>query len=289
MENKIKQIVFEEFSTVINNIEGDLQNNNMKKNHNFLLNQLDEIIKTYMAFVSSFESKSGKAMERCAKRIAILRYGKENVPTIVNPHNLKHSLDESSINGQIIVTDIDIENGDLQGTIAGFRQNRVATGKGKNRKESQVTQDTIKELLDSDFINQYKDGIIHTKPVDLAYFDPDKKEWNIMELKAGGALDGDNAKANVNKLLTEFVGMNSNNCNAYFATLYNKDGEGNTWTGAVKKHLNYPSMFLIGSDFWNKILPEGINYEEFTKIYKEALKEIDLNARIRNMIKNCIN
>ena len=83
--------------------------------------------------------------------------------------------------------------------------------------------------------------------------------------------------------------MNSNNCNAYFATLYNKDGEGNTWTGAVKKHLNYPSMFLIGSDFWNKILPEGINYEEFTKIYKEALKEIDLNARIRNMIKNCIN
>lgn len=289
MENKIKQIVFEEFSTVINNIEGDLQNNNIKKNHNFLLNQLDEIIKTYMAFVSSFESKSGKAMERCAKRIAILRYGKENVPTIVNPHNLKHSLDESSINGQIIVTDIDIENGDLQGTIAGFRQNRVATGKGKNRKESQVTQDTIKELLDNDFINKYKDGMIHCKPVDLAYFDPDKKEWNIMELKAGGDLDSSNAPSNVNKLLTEFVGMNSNNCNAYFATLYNKDGEGNTWTGAVKKHLNYPSMFLIGSDFWNKILPEGINYEEFTKIYKEALKEIDLNARIRNMIKNCIN
>ena len=41
MENKIKQIVFEEFSTVINNIEGDLQNNNIKNNHNFLSNQLD--------------------------------------------------------------------------------------------------------------------------------------------------------------------------------------------------------------------------------------------------------
>ena len=289
MENKIKQIVFEEFSTVINNIEGDLQNNNMKKNHNFLLNQLDEIIKTYMAFVSSFESKSGKAMERCAKRIAILRYGKENVPTIVNPHNLKHPLDESSINDQTIVTDINIDNGDLQGAITAFRQNREASGKGKKRKESQVTQDTIKELLDSDFINQYKDGIIHTKPVDLAYFDPDKKEWNIMELKAGGALDGDNAKANVNKLLTEFVGMNSNNCNAYFATVYHKDGEGNTWKGAVKKHLNYPSMFLIGSDLWNKILPEGISYEDFTKIYKEALEEIDLNSRIVNMIECCTN
>lgn len=31
MENKIKQIIFEEFSTVINNIEDDLQDNNIKK------------------------------------------------------------------------------------------------------------------------------------------------------------------------------------------------------------------------------------------------------------------
>ena len=289
MKDKIKQIVLEEFSSLISNIESDFKNNYIRKNHNFLLNQLDEEMTAHMVFVSSFESKSGNAIEKCAKRIAILRYGKENVPTIVNPHNLKHPLDESSINDQTIVTDINIDNGDLQGAITAFRQNREASGKGKKRKESQVTQDTIKELLDSDFINQYKDGIIHTKPVDLAYFDPDKKEWNIMELIAGGALDGDNAKANVNKLLTEFVGMNSNNCNAYFATLYNKDGEGNTWTGAVKKHLNYPSMFLIGSDLWNKILPEGISYEDFTKIYKEALEEIDLNSRIVNMIECCTN
>lgn len=288
MKNKIKQIVLEEFSSLINNIENDFKNNYIRKNHNFLLNQLDEEMTAHMVFVSSFESKSGNAIEKCAKRIAILRYGKENVPTIVNPHNLKHSLEESSINGQIIVTDIDIENGDLQGRIAGFRQNRVAIGKGKNRKESRVTQDTIKQLLDNDFINQYKDGMIHYKPVDLAYFDSDKEEWNIMELKAGGDLDSSNVPSNINKLLTEFVAMNSNNCNAYFATLYHKDGEGNTWTGAVKKHLNYPLMFLIGSDFWNKILPEGIKYEEFTKIYKEALEEIDLNARIRSMIKNCI-
>lgn len=56
-----------------------------------------------------------------------------------------------------------------------------------------------------------------------------------------------------------------------------------------KKHLNYPSMFLIGSDLWNKILPEGISYEDFTKIYKEALEEIDLNSRIVNMIECCTN
>lgn len=75
----------------------------------------------------------------------------------------------------------------------------------------------------------------------------------------------------------------------YFATLYNKDGEGNTWKGAVKKHLAYPEMFLIGKNLWTKILPDGISFEEFEEIYKEALEEIGLNDRIVEMIDKCIN
>lgn len=82
--------------------------------------------------------------------------------------------------------------------------------------------------------------------------------------------------------------MGIENCKAYFATLYNKDGEGNIWKGAVKKHLNYPSMFLIGSDFWNKILPDNITFNDFSDIYKSALEEIDLNKRINHMIELCL-
>ena len=70
--------------------------------------------------------------------------------------------------------------------------------------------------------------------------------------------------------------------------LYNKDGEGNTWKGSVKKHLAYPEMFLIGKNLWNKILPDGITFEDFVGIYQEALEEIKLNERIVNMIKNCL-
>lgn len=90
------------------------------------------------------------------------------------------------------------------------------------------------------------------------------------------------------KLLTIYVDMGVENCKAYFGTLYNKDGEGNTWTGAVKKHMSFPEMFLIGKNFWEKILPDGISFEDFEQIYKEALEEIDLNQRITEMIKNCI-
>lgn len=285
MKDVIKNIVTEEFSKLTDTIEKDFSNNYKRKVNNFLLSQMDEKITASMVFVSSFESKSGFAIETCAKRIARLRFGEENVPAIVNPRNLQHNIDMNSVNGQIVVTDVDTHNGDLRGAISGFRANNVATGRGKNRVESGVTQDSIRENL-LPLAEQFRTNTIQTKPVDLAFFDGEK--WNVLELKAGGDLDSSNAPSNVEKLLTIYVDMGIDNCNAYFATLYNKDGEGNTWTGAVKKHMAFPEMFLIGKAFWEKILPENISFEEFEAIYKSALEDINLNKRITKMIEKCI-
>ena len=285
MKNTIKQVVTEEFSKLTDTIEKDFEKNYKRKVNNFLLSQMDENITASMVFVSSFESKSGFAIETCAKRIATLKFGKENVPSVVNPRNLPNDIDPNTVNGQIVITDVDTHNGNLRGEISAFRANNVATGKGKNRVESGVTQISIKEHL-LPLASKYKVNTLYTKPVDLAFFDG--TDWNILELKAGGDLDSSNAPSNVEKLLTIYVDMGIENCKAYFGTLYNKDGEGNTWTGAVKKHMAFPEMFLIGKNFWEKILPDGIYFEDFEQIYKEALEEIDLNQRITEMINNCI-
>lgn len=286
MRSTIKRIVFEEFSKLTDLIEKDFAENYKRKVNNFLLSQMDENITASMVFVSSFESKSGFAIETCAKRIARLKFGEKNVPTIVNPRNLSHDFDETRISGQIVVTDVDTHNGNLRGEISAFRANNEAIGRGKSRVESRVTQNSIKENL-LPLSEKYRTNSIYSKPVDLAFFDGDN--WNIMELKAGGDLDSSNAPSNVEKLLTIYVDMGVENCKAYFATLYNKDGEGNTWKGSVKKHLAYPEMFLIGKNLWTKILPESISFEEFEDIYKEALEEIGLNNRIVEMIQKCIN
>lgn len=285
MRDQIKSIVYEEFSKLTNLIEKDFTNNYKRKVNNFLLSQMDENITASMVFVSSFESKSGFAIEACAKRIARLKFGEENVPTIVNPRGLKHTLDEAKISGQVVVTDVDTHNGNLRGEISAFRANNEAAGSGKNRIESGVTQSSIKEHL-LPLADKYRCGTIQTKPVDLAFFDGEN--WNVMELKAGGDLDSSNAPSNVEKLLTIYVDMGIEHCKAYFATLYNKDGEGNTWKGAVKKHLAYPEMFLIGKNLWDKILPDGISFTEFEDIYKDALEEIHLNERIVEMIRKCV-
>ena len=216
MRNRIKQIVFEEFSKVVTNIESDFRSNYVRKRYNFLLSQLDENMTANMVFVSSFESKSGFAIEACAKRIAQIRFGAENVPTIVNPHNLKHNINESSISGQIIVTDVDTDDGNLRGEISAFRANNVASGSGRLRKESGVNQASIKEVL-LPLAAKYKSNTIHRKPVDLAFFDGE--DWVILELKAGGDLDSSNAPSNVEKLLTIYTGLNMPNSKAYFAAL----------------------------------------------------------------------
>lgn len=284
MRNTIKKIVVEEFSKLTNTIESDFKSNYRRKVNNFLLSQMDENITASMVFVSSFESKSGFAIETCAKRIARLKFGEENVPAIVNPRNLEHHI-STPVSGQIIITDVDTHNGNLRGKISAFRANNVASGRGKNRLESGVTQKSIKENL-LPLATEFKTKAIYTKPVDLAFFDGEN--WNVLELKAGGDLDSSNAPSNVEKLLTIYVDMGIESCKAYFGTLYNKDGEGNTWKGAVKKHMAFPEMFLIGKTFWSKILPDGISFEDFEQIYKEALEEIDLNHRIKLMIEDCI-
>ncbi len=280
----IKNIVVEEFSKLLKNIENDFNVNYVKKQYNFLLNQMDNNILANMVFVSSFESKSGFAIESVAKRIAILKFGKENVPTIVNPKGISHHINEENINGQIIVTNIDTDNSELRGHIALFRASNMARGRGRSREESTITQETKNVLCE--FASQFNDGCVHTKPVDLAFFDGE--QWNLLELKAGGDLDSSNAPSNIEKLLTIYACLNEADANIYFATLYNKDGEGNTWKGAVKKHMAYPEMFLIGKDFWNKILPDSIYFERFTELYRIALEELDLNKRIVKMISETI-
>lgn len=63
IEQEIVGIVYHEFSRLLENIEGDFRTNFIKKRYNFLLSQLDKNITANMVFVSSFESKSGFAIE----------------------------------------------------------------------------------------------------------------------------------------------------------------------------------------------------------------------------------
>lgn len=280
MRDKIFHIIEEEFSSLVTKIQSDFITNFKAKQNNFLLKELDTMMSAHMVFVSSFESKSGNSIQKAAKEIAKLRYGAENVPQIVNPHKLKHNIQNSNEHEQIIVSNVDMGNSQLQGRITEFMTR--CEGDSKRKICCSVNHETILELLEQPLPITNE---IHTKPVDLAFWDDD--ELNIMEIKAGGNLDSSNAPSNAKKLLTIYTGLNYRKTKPYFATIYHKDGEGKNWSGSIKKYLQYPHMFLVGSAFWNKILPDGIDFNEFTKIYNEAISQINLNEKLNDMIKSC--
>lgn len=281
MRERILTIIQNEFSRLIHNIQEDFHKNYTAKRHNFLLNELDPLMTAHMVFVSSFESKSGNSLQRIARDIARLRYGNENVPQIINPYNLPHNFTVSEEKEQLLVSDINIDNPQTKAHLTAFINQKLASGRGRYRQESRVTHASISEIL------RYavKDGRVHSKPVDLAFLDEDGI-WNIMEIKAGGDLDNSNAPANAEKLLLIYMALNKTSTKPYFATYYNKEGEGNTWKGTMKKYLHYPSMFLIGANFWNKILPPKISFSEFCQIYNEAMRQINLNDTLNTMIQN---
>ena len=276
MRDKIFQIVEDEFSSLVTRIQSDFVTNFKAKQNNFLLKELDTMMSAHMVFVSSFESKSGNSIQKVAKEVAKLRYGAENVPQIVNPHNLEHNVQNPNEHEQIIVSNVDMGNSQLQGRITEFMTR--CEGDSKRKVCCSVNHETILELLEQPLPITNE---IHTKPVDLAFWDGD--ELNIMEIKAGGNLDSSNAPSNAKKLLTIYTRKTK----PYFATIYHKDGEGRNWSGSIKKYLQYPHMFLVGSAFWNKILPEGVDFNEFTKIYNEAISQINLNEKLNEMIRSC--
>lgn len=280
MRDKIFQIVEDEFSSLVTRIQSDFVTNFKAKQNNFLLKELDTMMSAHMVFVSSFESKSGNSIQKVAKEIAKLKYGAANVPQIVNPHNLEHNIQNPNEHEQIIVSNIDMGDSQLQGRITEFMTR--CEGNSKRKVCCSVNHETILELLEQPLPMTSE---IHTKPVDLAFWDGD--ELNIMEIKAGGNLDSSNAPSNAKKLLTIYTGLNYRKTKPYFATIYHKDGEGRNWSGSIKKYLQYPHMFLVGSAFWNKILPEGVDFNEFTKIYNEAISQINLNEKLNEMIRSC--
>ena len=153
--------------------------------------------------------------------------------------------------------------------------------RGEARSSSNLNQEKLKEITDE--ITEEIETI-NKKPVDLIY--ENNGEINLIEIKAGGDLDSSNASGNIDKMFT-WVSMLGKNCNLYFATLYHKDGEGNVWKGGIKKYLG-EEMILVGKEFWEKILPDDVNFDRFKELYFEACSEVNLNQKMTELISSVI-
>ena len=128
-------------------------------------------------------------------------------------------------------------------------------------------------------------GQKHTKRHDSDYVLKHKTrgDYALIELKLGGDLDNKKARSEKEALLEQYCILanklgSGDNIKMYFATGYNRYGEGNPWKQGRVLQFFAKDELLISSDFWNYVAdtPDG---------YSVVLDEYQKNA---HLIKNAI-
>lgn len=96
----------------------------------------------------------------------------------------------------------------------------------------------------------------------------------LIELKIGGDLDNKKARSEKEAILEQFailsnVLQENTQIEVYFATAYNRFGEGKPWLQERVKQFFAGEELLIGKDFWNFICQSDEGYETVLQAYRD--------------------
>ena len=115
---------------------------------------------------------------------------------------------------------------------------------------------------------------------DNYFYNPEKKEHYIIELKAGGDLDNKKSKAEKIELLREYFLLKNKLENTdetvkvLFATAYNKFGEGREWKQSQVRQYFDEKELLIGRDYWNFVCNDENGFDIVFDQYKKSAEYI---------------
>ncbi len=96
----------------------------------------------------------------------------------------------------------------------------------------------------------------------------------LIELKIGGDLDNKKARSEKEAILEQFAILSNvltedTRIEIYFATAYNRFGEGKPWQQERVKQFFAQQELLIGKDFWNFVCQSEEGYTTVLESYRE--------------------
>lgn len=210
------------------------------KIHNIFIASLGADIQYYSALSRSLDSSLGNMIEKMAIKIATLNY---DVCQHVEGEIYKSQID--------YIADIlaDYKNHARKPQITDYNKILI------NKKDKSI----IQKRHESDYYLYDKENNIHL----------------LIELKIGGDLDNKKARSEKEALLEQYCILSnslgsSDNINIYFATAYNRYGEGMPWKqGRVLQFFDEKEL-LISKDFWNMICKSNKGYDIVIDEYKKT-------------------
>lgn len=254
MDTEIKKFAQElerKFTAELDNPNGVI---NQKKN-NVFMSELGKEFMFYSAFVRSFDSSFGKVLENIGNSIAKLSYEvKGRIDSYLLPQQSQHI--------DYLLNEYD-----------------------KHVKPNVNDYDSFTWVKPSNI-----ESYVKKHETDNYFYNPEKKEHYIIELKAGGDLDNKKSKAEKTELLQEYfllknkIDGTNEEISIFLGTAYNKFGEGNDWKQDRVKQYFSEEELLIGYEYWNFVCDDEDGFNIVFRQYKESCKYIiDALARIKSL------
>ncbi len=221
---------------------------NMKKNNCFIA-ELGEEFMFYSAFVRSFDSSFGNVLEALGNRIAKLSYDvRGNIESFILPDQTQRTA-----------------------SILDSYSDHIS-------EPSVAHYSTFNVIYPKNTVSYER-----THVTDNYFYNADKNEHYLIELKASGDLDNKKARAEKSALLDEYFLLKnllrddkSAKVKIFFGTAYNKYGEGNFWKQERVRQFFADDELLIGKDYWNFVCndSEGFNivFEQY-RISSENIRK----------------
>ena len=214
---------------------------NSKKNNCFVAELGNEFM-FYSAFVRSFDSSFGKVLEKIGNEVAKLSYDvRGKIDSFLLPQQSQHM--------DYIIIEYE-----------------------KHRRPKVSDYCDFVCMIPEDTRSFEKSHV-----TDHYFYNKDKKEHYLIELKAGGDLDNKKAKTEKLAMLQEyFILKNSlrdrpdEKIKLYFATAYNKYGENSEWKQERVKQFFAEEELLIGKEYWNFVCDDSHGFEIVFEQYKDS-------------------
>lgn len=248
-----------------------------KKDHNVFLNAISDEISVMSKISRSLTSKLGNRLAGIARDLARFRFGDEAVPKkLINPSiaDIRVPKDSEKHNDTIIYTNIKPEILETEGQrLITFAK----TSYGKNRIGTASFAEEYLRTMEK--LKRHRVEQISKLRVDLFI---NQNNLGFCELESGGNLDNANVKSQPLKLLKAGLAFGDKEKSLHFCMAYANNGEGNRISGGLVNYLTphkdseTGDGLLVGSEWWNSILPEGIGHQQFLQIFKEVTIELGI-------------
>ena len=220
------------------------------KIHNVFIAALGPEIQYYTSLVRSLDSSLGNMLERMALSIAELKFDvTQNVEGYLYPeqYQIISSLLEGYKNSK----------NPLKPDLSHYDQITQAGSAYRGQTELNRT------------------GFYKTHVSDYCFYDKDTDDYYIIELKIGGDLDNKKARSEKEAIFEQYAILKnvlSENAKitCYFATAYNRFGEGMPWQQGRVRQFFCEDELLIGKDFWDFVCGSTEGYDVVIDEYKKS-------------------